>query len=887
MPLNAQRRHSLEGKLELLVDASATLLGSLRVDDILPAVLALAKKLNAPQSCAVWRFVPQDSVWRIAAGLSLSDTFLKTGVPDPPGPGMGAPPYGFEDVNRRPFSPRERALYKAEGIRSLISLPMTIRGRFSGALAFYYKKRRRFSKTEMRTASALANLAAAAIETAELYREQEQTRAASERDRHRSAFLAEASAVLASSLDYETTLATVARSAVPHIADWCAVHVVQADGSLKQLALAHACPAKPEAEGELNRQFPSGRQAAVGPVAVIRTGKSALAADVRGAGLPDGAQNDEHFQLMRDLGFTSYMCVPMAVRERVLGSITFLSAQPGRRFDLFDLALAEDLARRAAMAIDNALLYARVQRERTALEAALHALRENEERLLMALDAGSMGIWDWDIAAGSLHWSGNLSAVLGFTPRSGAGGYEALLSMIDPADRGSFQSALDRAIQNRTYFETEFRIQPQDEAARWIGCKGRAIYGETGRAVRVLALAMDITQRRGLEEKLRKAQKLESIGMLAGGIAHDFNNLLTGMMGNASLALNLQPEGSPATPLIANIMRGAERAAELTQQLLAYSGKGRFIVQPVSLSDLVGGMEDLAHATLAKEVKLQLDLAPGLPCVEGDPNQLQQVVMNLISNAAEAIGDRPGTITVSTGLQVADEEYLRQFSSEELRPGQYVFLEVRDTGCGMTGETLSKIFDPFFTTKFTGRGLGLAAVSGIVRSHHGAIQVVTEPGEGSLFRVLLPAASYAEKQPAPVEPVELRGSGLVLVVDEEELVRSAARNVLQRYGYRVETARNPTEGVALFGRRPADFAAVLFNLTNPASAAERAVREIKRIRPDIPVVASSGSSELEARRYFSPGELAGFLQKPYTSAGLAQKLRAALPNPLVQKQTNI
>ncbi len=248
--------------------------------------------------------------------------------------------------------------------------------------------------------------------------------------------------------------------------------------------------------------------------------------------------------------------------------------------------------------------------------------------------------------------------------------------------------------------------------------------------------------------------------------------------------------------------------------------------------------------------------------------------MNLVINAAEAIGDRPGSVWVRTGLELIDEISGHRFTGESLGPGKYVYVEVQDTGCGIDTETQSRIFDPFFTTKFTGRGLGLAAVSGVVRGHRGAIRIRSAPGQGSTFRVLFPACEALQ------EPVEhnqlarnLRGCGLVLVIDDEASVRAVAESALRYYGYRVMTAKNGAEGVQLFQRSPADFRAVILDLTMPVMGGEDALRLIKSIRPDIPVIASSGYSELEANGRFGERDLAGFLQKPYTGAAVARKLK--------------
>jgi PAS domain S-box-containing protein len=724
----------------------------------------------------------------------------------------------------------------------------------------------------------LNDLAATAIEISELHAGQERIRAEAEQLRQRYAFLAEASAVLSSSLDYDTTLSAVADLAVRQIADWCLVGIAQPDGSLKRLALAHKDPAKVEWARRLARKYPTDPNAGWGSPLVLRTGKSEILHEIPDELLVRWARDAQHLEILRTAGFTSYMCVPLMVRGRVLGTITFASTQKERRYGAEDLALAEDLARRAAVAVDHAILHDSMQKDRAMLEAALGALRENEVRLRMALDAGRMGIWDWDVQAGHLNSTENLTTTYGAAAQEFDGNFEAFLAMVHPDDRPEFQASFERVLKEKSRFEHEFRMVYPDGGIRWVAGMGKVYCDENGRPVRIIGLGMDVTERRSLEEKLRSSQKLESIGLLAGGIAHDFNNLLTGIMGNAGLALQILPKPSPAAPLMQNVVHASERAADLTQQLLAYAGKGKFVVAPLDLSALVRQIANLVQSTISKMVRLEMELDGSLPMVEADASQIQQVVMNLVINAAEAIGERGGTVRVKTGLRAAGERDVKEhFAAEELKPGNYVFLEVQDTGSGMDRETLGRIFDPFFTTKFTGRGLGLAAVSGIVRGHRGAIRVSSEPEKGSTFQVLLPASTTyatAGKQ-ADVEE-DLQGSGLILVIDDEETVRSTAGAALSGYGYGVELAENGGQAMEAFRSRPGEFDVVLLDLTMPVLGGETVLRLIKEIRPDIPVIVSSGYSEVDANSRFAPGALAGFLQKPYTGATLAQKVKAAL-----------
>jgi signal transduction histidine kinase/CheY-like chemotaxis protein len=869
-----------EEKLELLANASNTLLGSPKVADLLPSVLEFARKLNAAEACAIWRFEAEIDAWKITSAVGLSPQYQKTVIPKGIAVEPEEGPLYVEDTHAFERFQQRLPLYDAENIRALMVLPMKSGDKPARVLVFYFHEPHRFTEEEVQAASALANLAASAVETGEMNRERERTR-------HRAAFLAEAGEVLASSLDYPTTLSAVVRLAISHIADWCLVHTVQPDGSLKQLA-AHSDPDKQELVREHLQRYPPRPDATTGPTAVARTGKSEIRSVVSDRMLRRIATDEAHLELLRSMGFASFMCVPLIARGHVLGTITFVSASPDNHYSLEDLALAEDLARRAALAMDNARLYEAAHRERAALETALSALRENEERLLMSLDAGRMGIWDWDVTTNSLKWTDNLITLLGFPPGGFNGTFDALISVIHPDDRPGFQTAVDRTLALKSYFETEFRIVLPDGGIRWMAAKGRVFCGEHGEAIRVSGLGMDVTERHLLEEKLRKSQKLESIGLLAGGIAHDFNNLLTGIMGNASLALDVIPRDSAAQQLVQSVVRASERAASLTQQLLAYSGKGKFIVQPLDLSSLVRQIGELVRATIPKLVDLEFDLAPSLPAIEADVSQIQQVVMNLVINAAESIVGRPGRVLVRTGTQSLDEREIRNHAlPDELTPGSYVWLEVQDTGCGMDADTQAKIFDPFFTTKFTGRGLGLAAVSGIVRGHHGAIRVYSAPGRGSMFRVLFPAAAAVVPIRSVVSVSEnLNGSGLVLVIDDEPAVRTAAEAALHRYGYRSILAENGPAGIAAFRQAPDDFAVVLLDLTMPVIGGEETFRILRRYRPDIPVIASSGYSESEASSRFPPGELNGFLQKPYSPADLARTLKDVLPGRIVRRRTS-
>ena len=404
------------------------------------------------------------------------------------------------------------------------------------------------------------------------------------------------------------------------------------------------------------------------------------------------------------------------------------------------------------------------------------------------------------------------------------------------------------------------------------------IRNTTGEIIGASHIARDITERKRFQSQLQQKQRVEDLGLLAGGVAHDFNNLLTGILGNASLALELLSLHHPAHTRMTDVMKAAERAARLTRQLLAYAGKGRFVTETIDLSKLVEEISCLVEASISKKVQLRLELDRTLPPIEGDSGQLQQVVMNLVINGAEAIGDKVGSVIVRTQLQDVDEVYARTvFAEVELPYGKYVKLEVHDTGCGMNEETMAKIFHPFFTTKFAGRGLGLAAVMGIVRGHRGALKVYSSPSQGSTFKVLFPIHPHPPAEtPERATADPMQGYGRVLVVDDEELIRDFAKATLEYYGYTVQVASNGQEAIDIFTSAPDDFRLVFLDLTMPMMNGEEVFRRLKMIRPDIPVLLSSGFNESEAIRHFTGKKLAGFVQKPFSEAQLAEQVRASL-----------
>ena len=404
----------------------------------------------------------------------------------------------------------------------------------------------------------------------------------------------------------------------------------------------------------------------------------------------------------------------------------------------------------------------------------------------------------------------------------------------------------------------------------------------SGRIIGASHVGRNVSERKVQEEQLRHTQKLESLGVLAGGIAHDFNNLLTGILGNASLALESVSTHDPVYGLLRDLVTASERASHLTRQLLAYAGKGRFVIEPIDLSALVREIAGLIQTSIPKNVQLRLELADDLQWIEADASQVQQVVMNLVINGAEAIrAERQRHCSgrnqnAECGRALSINHAWRRI---RVPAGTYISLDVHDTGCGMDEATLSHIFDPFFTTKFAGRGLGLAAVQGIVRGHKGAMRVYSRPGEGTNFKILFPATQQVAAPKKAIIPHMTATSELILVVDDEEIIRRTAKSMLERDGFTVVVAENGKEGVELFQVLSEKVAAVLLDMTMPVMNGEEAYSRLKAIKPGVKVILSSGYNEVEAVRRFAGKGLVGFIQKPYSANTLREKISLAFQEP--------
>jgi PAS domain S-box-containing protein len=397
----------------------------------------------------------------------------------------------------------------------------------------------------------------------------------------------------------------------------------------------------------------------------------------------------------------------------------------------------------------------------------------------------------------------------------------------------------------------------------------------------------DFTERRRLDEAVRQTQKLESVGVLAAGVAHDFNNVLTAILGNVSLVRGRLAQGRNGKELdeaLAAAERASHRAADLVKQLLNYAGKGRREMQQVDMCQVIKDALAIVQASISRKITIRRDVPDKCPTIQADITQLQQLVLNLVLNAAEAIGDEKGEVLVRVRIRDVPESELTEryvgFSLPSQRP--YTEIQVSDTGAGMDEKTLQQIFDPFFTTKFLGRGLGLAAALGIVRSHGGGIAVESVPGKGTKFTVLVPAEQADEDMPLTVADAvteSARGDGIVLVVDDEVAIRSLLQQTLEDLGYTVLSAENGEQALELFDRAADDIVLVLLDLAMPVLDGAETAIALRARNPDLPLLVMSGIADDDALSRFGPVRIAGFVPKPFAPDQLAQALAMALKRP--------
>ncbi len=544
--------------------------------------------------------------------------------------------------------------------------------------------------------------------------------------------------------------------------------------------------------------------------------------------------------------------------------------------------LLKDRLDRLVPAVHRAIKEAETRRTRKLAEQALlqreQTLRENEERTNFALAAARMGVWEIEFARNRMTWSGTMAPVFGLTPAHAPRTSADFFQLIHPDDRPAAEASIERAIAGEPDCVVEFRAIWPDGSAHWVHGRAQASYDAGGRPLRLLGIAMDIDERKSLEEQLRQAQKLEAIGQLAGGVAHDFNNVLTVILGFSELLIDRLPPDDPGRADLLEIKKAGARAAGLTRQLLAFSRKQ--ILQPkvLDVNALIGSMEPMLRQLIAAHVDLTFSLTARAALIKMDPTQLEQILVNLAVNAADAM-PRGGKLSIETTNVTLDERH--QQWHLPVRPGDYAVLAVSDTGVGMDEATSRRIFEPFFTTKEIGKGtgLGLATVYGIVKQSAGDICVDSQPGRGTTFTIYLPQVSAG----ALASMAPLRGAGAVatcsetvLLVEDDEGVRLLTRLMLERIGYRVLQAGNPREAVRVAGEYAGPIHLLLSDVMMPGSEGPPLFDRLVIARPAVRVLYMSGYADATIVRDGLLVEGKPFLQKPFTPRALSQKVREVL-----------
>lgn len=537
--------------------------------------------------------------------------------------------------------------------------------------------------------------------------------------------------------------------------------------------------------------------------------------------------------------------------------------------------------------IDGAIYVISIARDITERIENENKLKQSEERYRQLVENIDDLVYSVDKNGILTYLSPAVKPILGYTEDEGLGKHFSLF--IHPDDLGKVQEIFENALKGHTK-PAEFRIIDKKGSSHIIYLTAQPIFDEN-KITGFSGIISDITQKRRLEDEkfnmqkqLLHAQKLESLGVLAGGIAHDFNNLLMAILGNLDIAIHNPMIPSSANLSIQQAVNAAHRATDLTHQMLAYAGRSTIVNREIDLSSLVEENAHLLKVSIHKTITLDMNLAEDIPYISADAGQLQQIVMNLITNASDAIGEKAGVISITTGAMECDKKYLSDSRIDEKPPeGKFVYLEVEDTGCGMNEETLQRLFDPFFTTKFTGRGLGMSAFLGIVRSHKGAIIVKSKVNEGTTIRLLFPALETKTSDEKTSNKVEKEKanvcsfiSGTFLVVDDEDVVREVCKSMVELLGGKVLTASNGEEAVEVFRKNNPEIDCVILDLSMPLMDGIAALVELRKINPEIKVLLSSGFSETEAMQRFMGHGITGFIQKPYNLQDLEKTLTSII-----------
>jgi PAS domain S-box-containing protein len=681
------------------------------------------------------------------------------------------------------------------------------------------------------------------------------SRLEAERLDRRLSVLAEANRILASSLDNEVTLRNLVRLIVPTLADWCAIHVASEQGTLQFIAGAHRDPARDLLVRALceygSRQPPFG-------VALHRADRGEVTEDL----MRGWAEDEEHLKLLRSLAPGSYLRVPMVARGASVGTITLaVGPESGRTYGADDLAFAEELASRAALSVDNARLY--------------QAAREGEERYGMLFGSNPQPMWVFDVDtlafldvndAAVRHYGYSRDEFLAMT----------IMELLPPEDAPGLHHTLEPTGSHRGDVAL---IQHQRKDGTIVDMELVSHEMELeGRRAR-LVLARDITERTRTrvalhqsEEQLRQAQRMDAAGRLAGGVAHDFNNLLTTIRGFSDLLLRDLPEQDRRRRDVEQIRKAADRGALLTRQLLSFGRQQILEARPIELNSVVKNMEGLIQRLIGADIRLVTELRPGLGQVKMDPGQLEQVLVNLVLNARDAMLSG-GTLTIETG----ERQISGSTRGRSLKPGWYIVLAISDTGTGMDGETLAHVFEPFFTSQSPAerKGLGLSIVYGIVKQNGGVVRVSSEPGLGTTVKVFLPRTEADAGPPAGSVSL-LQGEETILLVEDEDGVRELLWKILTEHGYNVLEARHGRDALTIAGNYAKPIQLLLTDVVMPEMGAGELAQQLLLERPELKVLFISGYTNDEVVRRGVTGKDAAFIQKPFQPEELMRKVREVL-----------
>ncbi len=686
--------------LQLLLYASAALRDRQSVPQVLSSILSLSGHLVAADAYAVWRTYDGGRIWSALATEGLSSDY-RTQLQGNDAWSPTRQPIAIPDVASHPLVEQQQATYQREGVKSLLIMPMWIDAQPVGTITFYYRQRRDFSQQVLDHATALANFASVALQTSEMYEE-------NQREKRRLAFLSEASAVLASSLDYELTLDRVAHLAVPFIANWCTMHIVEGE-SLTRITAAHADPAQLALADAFVARYPEQVSPDRGVGKVLRTGESILLPHIPEEMFIEAARDEEHLQLMRNLQMTSAIIVPLKSRDRILGALRLVAT--GRSFNHDDLQLAQALASRAAVAIDNARLY--------------REMLYNEKQLRLSHAAAKMGSWSWDLLNQRIYWSEEFKAVHGLNPETPAT-FERGSGLVYPEDRAQVLRDLEAVLaSDQEELEFEHRSIAGDGRILWIHSRGQITRDAHGKAIALHGIAMDVTERRQTEEALRRTEKLAAAGRLAATVAHETNNPLEAVTNLVYLARHSADLPHQAERHLAMAEEELKRVAQIVRQTLGFYRES-VSAAPAEVGAIVSEVLEIYRRRLdGKKIKLTTSIDHHLPAtvVAGE---IKQVLANLVGNAMDATSE-------GESIHV----------SAKSEPGN-IQIAISDSGEGISEEAAKRLFEPFFTTKKdVGTGLGLWVSRGIIEKHGGTISFASKPGN-TTFTVRIPTEASAE-----------------------------------------------------------------------------------------------------------------------------------------------